>query len=287
MKVTRNKVYILNYLFVACLLTLVVNDHYLKYAYGNWLTGKLSDMAGIILLPLLITYLFPSAKERSILISALLFTFWKSPFSQGLIDVYNRYAFIEITRVVDYTDLLVFSLLPLPYLLIKNTEALAFVRINKVNPMLVLIPTAFSLMATAPPKSYYYIRTDGNLRCYNCHFTVNYTQNEIIAMLKKADIVFDKVTAVRTDSLNDVPYYFEKSLVKQNTHIYKLNQLVIDKDTLRNIDFSMRTIRGKKTKIYFNGMDVQDDLSTDKLWRKATKYYSGLLFEALKSKLKE
>jgi hypothetical protein len=287
MKVTRNKVYILNYLFVACLLILVVNDHYLKYAYGNWLTGKLSDMAGIILLPLLITYLFPSAKERSILISALLFTFWKSPFSQGLIVVYNRYAFIEITRVVDYTDLLVFSLLPLPYLLIKNTEALAYVRINKVNPLLVLLPTAFSLMATAPPKSYYYTRSDGNLQCYTCHFTVNYTQDEIVAMLRKANIVFDQVTAVESDPNNSIPYRYEKGLIKQNTHFYKLNQLVIDKDTLRNIDFSMRTIRGKKTKIYFNGMDVPDDLSTDKLWAKARKYYRGLLFKALKSKLKE
>lgn len=34
--------------------TLVINDHWLKAAYGTWWTGKLSDVAGMLFFPLLL-----------------------------------------------------------------------------------------------------------------------------------------------------------------------------------------------------------------------------------------
>ena len=39
---------------VVSLLMLVVNDHVLKVEYGNWLTGKLSDVAGLAFFPVLV-----------------------------------------------------------------------------------------------------------------------------------------------------------------------------------------------------------------------------------------
>jgi hypothetical protein len=214
-----------------------------------------------------------------------LFAFWKSLFSQNLIDLYNQHTFIQTSRIIDYTDLFVIMLLPLPYLLIKRSDLLNPFKINKVHPMIMLLPTAFSLMATSPPRAYYYTRTDGNLRCYKCHFTVNYNQDEILALLKKVDIVLDTTAPAcldYEDRLYLLPY-----LKTQNTRYYKLNMLVIDKDTLRDIDFTLRTIKNKKTKIYFNGMNVPDDVSTWKLESKARKFYRRLLFEALKSKLED
>jgi len=74
-------------------------------------------------------------------------------------------------------------------------------------------------------------------------------------------------------------------LKKENAHFYRLNTLTIDKDTLRNLDFTMRTIKNRKTKIYFNGMQVSDDISTLKLDTKLRDYYKKILFTALKSKL--
>ncbi len=38
--------------FVASLAVLVVNDHYLKTAHPSWVTGKLSDLAGLALAPI-------------------------------------------------------------------------------------------------------------------------------------------------------------------------------------------------------------------------------------------
>ena len=40
--------------FVAAAGVLALNDHVLKWAYGTWSTGKLSDVAGVLLLPLLL-----------------------------------------------------------------------------------------------------------------------------------------------------------------------------------------------------------------------------------------
>jgi hypothetical protein len=95
------------------------------------------------------------------------------------------------------------------------------------------------------------------------------------------NIVFDRITSIDSVVLERVP-----SLKKENVHVYRLNQLVIDKDTLRNLDFTMRTIKDGKTKIYFNGMQVSDDISTMKLEIKLRNYYKKLLFKELKNMLR-
>lgn len=282
MKTTRNKYYLLNFVFLVCLLTLFLNDHYLKYELSNWLTGKLSDIVGIIILPLLIAFIFPNLKQHSAWISALLFAFWKSPFSQDLIEFYNQYSFIQTSRVVDFTDLYVLLLLPIPHFIIKRIDGLDFIKINKVNPLLILLPTILTLMATSPPPSHYYTRTEGNLACYKCNITINYNQDEIVKKLGKLNIVFDSIAPIDTIALRRVP-----SLKNENAHVYRLNRLIIDKDTLRNLDFTMRTIKNGKTKIYFNGMQVPNDISTLKLEIKLRKYYKSILFKELKNMLKE
>lgn len=196
MKTPHNKYYLLNYIFLFCLIMLIVNDHYLKCEYSNWFTGKLSDIVGIIMVPLLLTWLFPAIKERSIIISAALFIFWKSPFSQSAIDLYNQYTFIQTSRVVDYTDLLVLLLLPIPWVLIKRMDTLHSLQIKRINPLLILFPTVISLMATTPPKRYIMSRKNGKLGCYGCEFTVHYNQPEIVEMLKQADIVLDTMPPI-------------------------------------------------------------------------------------------
>jgi branched-subunit amino acid permease len=90
----RNKNLILNPAFLICLVVLFLNDHFFKFYYTSWFTGKLSDIAGIILLPMLLTYLFPKLKQNSVFVAGLLFTFWKSPFSEGFIKVYNSLALL-------------------------------------------------------------------------------------------------------------------------------------------------------------------------------------------------
>ena len=96
--------------------------------------------------------------------------------------------------------------------------------------------------------------------------------------LRKLEIAFDSIAPIDTFALKRVP-----KLKNENAHVYKLNQLIIDKDTLRNLDFTMRTIQNGKTKIYFNGMQVSDDISTLKLEIKLRNYYKKILFQELKN----
>lgn len=225
---------------------------------------------------------FPRVKQHSVWISALLFIFWKSPFSQPLIDVYNEYSFIQTSRIVDLTDLFVLLLLPIPFFLIKRIDRLLFLQLNKPTPVLILLPTVLALVATSPPPSYYYTRTNGNLACYRCNITVRYNQDEIVEKLRQADIVFDSIAPIDSFAMDRLP-----GLKNEHIYTYRLNRLVIDNDTLRNLDFTMRTIKNKKTKIYFNGMQVSDDISTMQLEKKLRNYYKKILFKELKGKLHE
>ncbi|MGH1433070.1 MAG: hypothetical protein ACRBG0_01275 [Lewinella sp.] len=103
---------LLNYVFLFALMVLVLNDHFWKAIYANALTGKLSDFAGLILLPLCLAYVFPRLKERAVLGSALFFLFWKTPLATPFIEWYNLITPIPISRVVDYTDYIALLILP-------------------------------------------------------------------------------------------------------------------------------------------------------------------------------
>lgn len=280
MKNRRNKYYVLNFVFLFWLLMLLVNDHYLKHELSNGFTGKLSDLAGMFLLPLLLAFLFPRLKHGAVWVSAIAFVFWKSPFSQGAIDLYNQCSFVQTSRVVDLTDLYVLFVLPLPYVLIRKIDALDFLKVRKIHSSLVLVPTVLALMATSPPPSYYYTRTEGNLACFRCNLTVNYNQDELVEKLRKMDIVFDRIAPIDPSVIDRVP-----GLERENVHVYRLDQLIIEDDTLRNLDFTMRTVKDGTTKIYFNGMQVAEDISTRKLASGLRKYYKRILFKEFSRKL--
>ncbi|MFP7657858.1 hypothetical protein [Chryseobacterium proteolyticum] len=282
MKIQRNKYLLLNYIFVVCLLILFLNDHFFKYEFANFLTGKLSDVVGIIILPLLLSYIFPRLTIHSIWIGALLFLFWKSGYSEGAINWYNQYALIPVTRVVDYSDLLALLFLPIPYFIIQRADNLHRIKIPSLHPTFILIPSLFVLMATSPPPSFSYTVSRGNLQCSKCHITVNYSQEEIVDKLKNNNIIFDTIFPMSERMLERYPGFR-----KNDIRFYKIKKLVIDRDTLRDLDFAMRSINSHRTKFYFNGMQVNENISTPELMRKARKYYRKIVFRELKTSLKK
>ncbi len=116
------KANVLNYVFIIGLVILILNDHLLKEVFGNWLTGKLSDFAGLLILPMFIQYLFSVKTKNAVITTVLFFVFWKSPYSQFLIDGCNSIGSFSINRVVDYTDFLAFAILPLSIFVLNNAE---------------------------------------------------------------------------------------------------------------------------------------------------------------------
>lgn len=267
----KNKNLLFNFVFIIGVLILFVNDHFLKWEFHNWFTGKLSDFTGMLILPFLISFFFPKNIKLNLLVSALLFMFWKSSFSTELISLYNKIAPIRISRIVDYTDYLAFSILPLSYFLIKKVqqENSKLVLKTKAHYSLILVPTVLILMSESPPRSYYLMKSEGNFKCVNCKFTLKTSQKNILQRLRKqVDLKIDTTFKLDVDR-----YGFKED----NLQYYTIDLLVIEKDTLKNVEFSMLSPKQNKTTIYFNGFDYNKEISDKKMERKLRKYYKKLV----------
>ncbi|MCJ8164487.1 hypothetical protein MKJ04_06485 [Pontibacter sp. E15-1] len=137
-------------LFVVGLVTLLLNDFYLKYSFSNELTGKLSDVAGLFIFP----YFFSSVKPqyRKIIYWATAFAFigWKSSFSQSLIDFGNSIG-IGFHRTIDYSDLFTLLILPLSY---RYFTSISYQSFSFKSPVVAILAIAslFSFTATTLPR---------------------------------------------------------------------------------------------------------------------------------------
>jgi hypothetical protein len=259
-----------------------LNDHFFKWEYSNWFTGKLSDFIGVLILPFLLTYFASKYLKTNLLITGLFFIFWKSEFSNSFINFYNKYSLIEITRIVDYSDLIALMMLPVSYVMISRilNDKMKFKINYQINQIIILIPAIFILMATSPPKSFYYTHSYGSIECYKCGFTLPYSQSEIVDRLKNSNIHFDTIFNINPE-INRI-HSFEKDSIK----FYKINNLIIEQDTLKNIDFSMLNKRNGKTKVYFNGFEYSGNISDEKMKKKLRKYYYKLIKNYIKEQVK-
>lgn len=101
--------------FVVSLLLLLLNDFVFKAQFHNHVTGKLSDFAGLFAFSLFWAAFFPRQRSFVCISTAVLFVFWKSVYSQFLIEGWNSLPFFGIGRTVDYSDLWALLVLPFSY----------------------------------------------------------------------------------------------------------------------------------------------------------------------------
>lgn len=113
--------------FLFSLLLLVINDHVLKQLFHNWLTGKLSDVAGLFAFALFWLAVLPPTWWRSILVSiGASFVIWKTDLSEPLLHLLNGLSALPFDRVVDYTDLWALAVLPLAFRYAQTAAPLLF-----------------------------------------------------------------------------------------------------------------------------------------------------------------
>lgn len=308
-----NKYLLLNYVFLSCLLILVLNDHYFKFHYTSWFTGKLSDIVGIILLPMLLTFLLPKLGRFSVIAAGLFFIFWKSSLSENFIQFYNIISPIGIERVVDYSDLLVLLLLPVPYYLMKEISILERFSFKKVNTLVVLLPTVFILMSTSPPrKAYYYSKETGVMTFPNLGFDIKKTEPALLSELKNQNIAFSKDTAVILEKskyrIGNIIELNQKAIAGDGT-ISRINndslkallikeidrrpdyiipELQIGDRTVKNIRFSTsfadRAINPKKfTYIRVHSVEIDKNLDQDKIDDRLREIYQNIVMSKFKN----
>ncbi|MEZ4817573.1 MAG: hypothetical protein R2776_06345 [Flavobacteriaceae bacterium] len=137
-------------LFLTSISLLLINDLYLKYEYHNYLTGKLSDFAGLFAFPYFFSCLFPNRINPIYILSGILFVLWKSEFSQPFFDFAHDYG-IGIDRTIDYSDLISLTILPISFNYWKANFK-EFIKLNKAFKPAIIGVSCFAFIATSVPS---------------------------------------------------------------------------------------------------------------------------------------
>jgi hypothetical protein len=131
--------------FVFALALLLANDLVLKAAYPGWITGKLSDFAGLFVLPYFLAWLWPSRRLALHVGVALAFVAWKLPLSRPFVELWNAAPSFDIARVEDLTDLIALPSVALSFF----STARATQRIAHVPNIAIALVALLALTATS------------------------------------------------------------------------------------------------------------------------------------------
>ncbi len=216
-----------------------------KYQLSNWFLSKTPISSDSLIFPMFLQFVFPrlSRLRLSVFLTGIFFIFWKLPLSTPFITAYNSIAIIPITRVVDYSDLMALSVLPLAYYFIQRIDRY---RIGNLPPAvltwLVAIPASVVFMATEPPIKYY-MRPGGDIHIGKS-YGLNISREEALAKLKAEG------WSIQPDT--------SQPQMSRATH-YIMKNVVLDggKDTLESIQFGFLG-NGEKTTLLINNVTLKN-----------------------------
>lgn len=210
------------------LVLLLLNDHVLKYQYPGWFSGKASDFAGVFLVVLVLRGTF---QTRAALVSigvAVAFTWWKSSYSQYLIDFLNEYTLVTITRTVDYTDLLALFVIPIAnYVHTNRTRFSLKMKFTEILKIPVMVVAMFAIMGTSVmmPHHNYQIRKENT--------------EQSIDVAKAIEIIKREVAPYDIECVTCDP--------NENTGYFKSEDIELKYSVLENnrgIEFDIRGVPG-------------------------------------------
>lgn len=248
--------------FISSLLLLVLNDQYWKAAYGNWLTGKLSDFAALAVFVLLASAILPQYRKVIFLGTALFFIWFKSALSQPFLDMMAVSLHIRFYRVVDYSDLMALIILPIAYW-IKPVP----VSLKSPKPALLGLLGIMALYADTPPRYLQYAYEPDSYPV-NGSFKRNMTRDSLIKRFLEKGYTVTKDTGRFFPLMNNRLFLKTKdstgehmvplqnypdlgiyNFVEPYSNRYFIASLALGKDTLRNVCFTLdESSNRKKTK---------------------------------------
>jgi hypothetical protein len=296
---------LLHPVFIISLAILLLNDFYWKYAYGNWLTGKLSDFAGMIVLPIFLTALFPRfSKSGVVIFSVLFFVWWKSPLSQPLLDFFKTFLQISLHRTIDYSDLLALITLPLLFKM-QPWQYGVNQRWQKSISYLSGSVAFFALCATSPARHLPYSRYSQNEVRFDLELCSAKTADEVLQELRNKNIAFSQeqvryypLSPFYRDLFYRVPVndttekwtpisFTPDSLVYVQERLYQPNYLIssykFDEEILKNIRFRVVTADNKKKRscvliLSFESDTREYEFSPNRKQKKKLNNYFSRLF---------
>lgn len=234
-------------LFVISLGLLLLNDFYLKYEFSNFLTGKLSDFAGLFLFPYFLSSLRIKWTKSIYFGTAVLFVFWKSPFSQEIID-WARTLQIGFNRVIDYTDLFALTILPFSFLYFQkqlDTER----KISKYLTVPLSVISLFAIWATTLPRE----KVDLNLNI-NEEYVIEMSKTDIFGSIQAGHGYNDSLAKNMSDSV----FYLHFDIIDESRVDITALSTIISVDTNKTKLRLDKILYGYVTGGLFSGVDKGD-----------------------------
>lgn len=224
--------------FLICLAILLMNDLIIKDLFHNGLTGKLSDFCGLFIFPVFWSVLFPRFKKHIYVLTALFFAWWKSPFSQPVIELWNHLPLFRVSRTVDYFDLFALFILPCSFAFLNSHDK----RGLGISPVFPLIVSAFAFMATSYHKDFSYNKT------YPFSFSKNELVrriNAIYAYKEPGNLPLALNISNANDSVkweDDSSWYYSSGFKERidTLFIYKNNKNTGEIDTIYHYKYPVR-----------------------------------------------
>ena len=133
--------------FLAAVLLLIANDAAFKQLWPGWITGKLSDVAGLFAWTFFWSALLPRRFTPGVAVATGAgFLYWKSPGADALIAWWNTTAAVQVGRVGDITDLLALVVLPLAVIAVRRPQPIGSSRLLRTSAALCSV---FAFAATS------------------------------------------------------------------------------------------------------------------------------------------
>ena len=180
------------------------------------------------------------------------------------------------------SDLIALLVLPIAYFLLKEWAHLEVLKIRfiPIQPTFILIPTIFILMATSQPykpdwDSIWWSYANGDLNFNKFTLTTQLSESQILEIIEengldlKSDTLYGNLFAIvhQNQEAND-------TLLLENRmeQYYRIDEVVIETDTISNIRFSLEEMSSGKTRINIRSMDVSSDVFEVDFRKKVKKY---------------
>ena len=173
--------------FLVCLLLLVANDLVLKPLLPGPVTGKLSDVAGLLAFGWFWCALWPRRTRLVLTVIGAGFVFWNSPLAQGVIDAWNRLGGPAVGRTVDPWDDLALLVLPAVPLLRRRCRPLAWRPVATGALVLVSLTAFLGTSRQMTVISYEANPPDYQFNCTKAHF-LRIVQREGLTGAKLPDV---------------------------------------------------------------------------------------------------
>ncbi|RZK56952.1 MAG: hypothetical protein EOO87_04130 [Pedobacter sp.] len=199
-----------------------MNDFFFKALFHNVITDKLSDFCGLFIFPIFWSAVFPKAKQWVFILTGMLFVYWKSEYSSGLIEMVNT--IFHIHRTVDASDLIALPVLLLAWFYIKDSpkRAIRSSMFARLVTMFIGAIAFFSFCATSQQRyiqsfdqPQYVLLSGTAVPDSNSNYGFEFYKMDSLLVVKVNELGISK--PVRNDDFNK-----NKSIKELDQHVLEL-----------------------------------------------------------------